>query len=259
MTGPIIIGVDGREPAGALAFPAALAERLQTALVLVHVASEPLPFPYGNARSQELLRREAVIEGNEMLAELAESVWPLVGETRVEFGEAAEALRRVAHELRGSLIVLFPRNRREFTRALWRGTSGTIAASSPVPVVVVPRGLDHAGVGLGAGGPVVVGADRSSESDRAVVVAEALAAQLDLPVLPVAIDIADEAARGAVRYRNIQGRPGEALAEIARRARGALLVVGTAGGSWLSGSVAQRLIGAASVPLVVVPERQHDV
>src|SRR5690242_8473045 len=147
------------------------------------------------------MRREAVTEGTEMLAELAESVRPLVGETRVEFGEPAAALRRVAHELRGSLIVLFPRNRREFTRALWRGTSGTIAASSPVPVVVVPRALDHAGEGLGAGGPIVVGADRSSESDRAVVVAEALAEQLDLPVLPVAIDIADEAARNAIRYR----------------------------------------------------------
>jgi nucleotide-binding universal stress UspA family protein len=90
------------------------------------------------------------------------------------------------------------------------------------------------------------------------VVADALSEQLDLPILPVAIDVADEAARGALRYRNVYGAPGEALAEIARRARGALLVVGTAGGSWFSGSVAQRLIGAATVPLVVVPERQHD-
>jgi nucleotide-binding universal stress UspA family protein len=60
-----------------------------------------------------------------------------------------------------------------------------------------------------------------------------------------------------VRYRNVHRGPGAALAEIARRVRGALLVVGTAGGSWSSGSVAQRLIGSAPVPLVVVPEGRH--
>jgi nucleotide-binding universal stress UspA family protein len=32
-----------------------------------------------------------------------------------------------------------------------------------------------------------------------------------------------------------------------------LLVVGTRGGNWLSGSVAQRLIATASVPVVVIP------
>jgi nucleotide-binding universal stress UspA family protein len=210
-------------------------------------------------RLQELMRREAMTEGKEMLAELGKPVSPLVGETRVEFGEPAAMLRRVAYELGASLIVLFPRDRHRVARAIWRGTSGSIAASSPCPVVIVPRSLDQVGSGLAAGGPIVVGADRSADSDRAVVVAEALSDQLDLPVLSVAIDVADEAARGALRYRNVHRGPGEALAEIARRARGAFLVVGTAGGSWLSGSVAQRLIGAAMVPLVVVPERHHDV
>jgi nucleotide-binding universal stress UspA family protein len=258
MTGPIVVGIDGREPADALAFPAELAERLGSELVLVHVAGVPLPFPYGDVRLTELMRREAVAQGTAMLDQAAAPVSSLVGETRVEFGEPAEALRRVARELQASLVVLFPRERHAVARALWRGTSGTVAAQSPCPVLVIPRELDRRAAAFGSGGPIVVGSDGSTESDRAVVVADALSDRLDLAVLPVAIDIADEAARGAIRYRNIHRRPGEALAEIARRARGALLVVGTAGGSWLSGSVAQRLIGSAPVPLVVVPEpRSH--
>src|SRR5947207_15411769 len=99
MTGPIVVGIDGREPAGALEFPAALAHRLETALVLVHVAGEPLPFPYGDDRQKELMRREAVTESTQMLAELGKHVWALVGETRVEFGQPAETLSRVPPEL----------------------------------------------------------------------------------------------------------------------------------------------------------------
>jgi hypothetical protein len=54
------------------------------------------------------------------------------------------------------------------------------------------------------------------------------AALLDSAVVPVGIDVAD-AADDALRYRDVHPRPGQALAEIARRARSALLVVGTAG------------------------------
>jgi nucleotide-binding universal stress UspA family protein len=257
MKGPIVVGIDDREPGTAVEFAAALARRLERALVLLHAAGDPPAFPYGNARLRELVRRRAIADGERLLAEIAEPVRERIGESRVEFGEPAETLRRVAHELGASLIVVSPRRRRQFVRALWRGTSGAVAASSPCPVVIVPRSMRRADTALTAGGPIVVGSDGTAESGRAIVVAEALADRLELPILPVGIDVAAEAARDAIRYRNVHRRPGDALAEIARRVRGTLLVVGTAGGSWLSGSVAQHLIGAAPVPLVVVPEARH--
>jgi nucleotide-binding universal stress UspA family protein len=255
MTNPIVVGVDGREPSDALDFAAALARGLETKLVLVHVAGVPIAFPYGNVRLQELMRREAVSQGTEMLEAVAEPVRSVVDELRVEFGEPADELRRVAHDVAASLIVLFPRERRGFARTLWPGTSAAVAAESPCPVVVVRRTLDGGDRILDGGGPIVVGSDGGDDSARAVLVADSLSDRLDLPVLPVGIDVAGKAAHGAIRYRNVHSRPGQALAEIARRARGALLVVGTRGGSRLSGSVAQRLIGETTVPLVVVPER----
>lgn len=255
MTGPIIVGIEGREPEAGVEFAATLARRLETSLVLVHVADDPPPFPYADPRMHELIRRRAIADGERLLAEIAEPIRERVREIRVEFGGPAESLRRVADELEASLIVVSPRRRRQFVRALWRGTSGAVAASSPCPVVVVPRSMRDSG--LAADGPVVVGSDGSTESARAFVVAEALSDRLELPILSVGIDIAGEAARDAIRYRNVHRRPGEALVEIARRVRGTLLVVGTAGGTWLSGSVAQRLIGAAPLPLVVVSERRH--
>jgi nucleotide-binding universal stress UspA family protein len=203
-----------------LEFAAALARRLDTALVLVHAAGEPLAFPYGNVRMQELVRREAIADGERLFAEVGERVRAFVGETRVEFGEPPEALRRVAHELEASLIVVSPRQRRQLSRALSSGTSGAMAASSPCPVVVVPRSLQRVDGGLADGGPIVVGSDGSTESGRAVVVAEPLSDRLELPILPVGIDIAGDAARDAIRYRNVHRRPGDALAEIARRVRG---------------------------------------
>jgi nucleotide-binding universal stress UspA family protein len=139
MTGPIVVGIDGREPTDVLEFCAELAGGMRTALVLVHVAGTPLAFPYGDARLQELMRRGAVAEGTALLTEVGGPVQRMVGETRVEFGTPAEALRRVAYELHASLIVVCPRERRGLTRVLWRGTTGTIAAESPCPVVVVPE------------------------------------------------------------------------------------------------------------------------
>jgi nucleotide-binding universal stress UspA family protein len=193
-----------------------------------------------------------------MLERVAAPVQRFVEEMRVEFGEPADELRRIAHDVAAPLIVLFPRERRGLARALWPGTSAAVAAQSPCPVVVVRRALDGAERILDGAGPIVVGSDGGDDSARAVLVADALSDRLDLPVLTVGIDVAGKAAHGAIRYRNVHRRPGQALAEIARRARGALLVVGTRGGSRLSGSVAQRLIGETTVPLVVVPERERN-
>jgi nucleotide-binding universal stress UspA family protein len=258
MSGPIVVGIDGGEPEPVLEFAAVLARRLETALVLVHAAGERLASPYGNVRTRELARRKAIADGEGLLAEVGAPVRALVRDRRVEFREPPEALWRVADDTEASLILVSPRRRWRLSRALWRATSGVVAAASPCPVVIVPRSVRRGENALTGGGPIVVASDDGTQSCRALAVAEALSDRLELPILPMGIDTAGEAARRPVRYRNVQRRPGEGLAEIASRVRATLLVVGTRGGSWLSGSVAQRLIGSAPVPLVVVPERLHD-
>ena len=242
MSGPIVVGIDGGEPESVLEFAALLAHRLETALVLVHAAGERLASPYGNVRTRDLARRKAIADGERLLAEVGAPVRALVRESRVEFREPPEALWRAADDTEASLILVSPRRRWRLSRALWRATSGVVAAASPCPVVIVPRSMRRGEYGLAGGGPIVVGSKNGTRSDSTLAVAERLSNQLELPILPM----------------GMQRRPGQKLAGIASRARATLLVVGTTGGSWLSGSVAQRLIGSAPVPLVVVPEGAHD-
>jgi nucleotide-binding universal stress UspA family protein len=218
----------------------------------VHAVEDPRAFPYGNPTLRELLRRKALAGGEAFIAAVAERIGVAAHERRVVLGEPETALRTVAEELGAGLIVVAPRRRSRFARTLVPGVASSLVRDAPSPVVVVPPDAQVEAMRLVDGAPVVVGADGSEASDRAVVVARSLARQLDSPVLPVGIDVTD-AADDALRYRDVHPRPGQALAEIARRARSALLVVGTAGGSERSGSVAQRLMAAGPVPLVVVP------
>jgi nucleotide-binding universal stress UspA family protein len=248
-----VVGVNGDRAEPTLAYGAALARALNVEVVPVHAVDDPLAFPYGNVEVRELLRRKALAAGEAFVADAAERTGVDSHETRIVFGEPETALRTVAEEVGAGLIVVAPRRRSRFARALEPGVASSLVREAPSPVVVVPPDAEVEAMRLIDGAPVVVGADGSDASDRAVAVARSLAIQLDSPVLPVGVDVAD-AADDALRYRNVHPRPGQALAEIARRARSALLVVGTAGGTERSGSVAQRLIAAAPVPLVVVSD-----
>lgn len=173
-------------------------------------------------------------------------------------GDPVDALRAAAHESGAGFIVVAPRRRGRLARALLRGTSARLAAASPCPVVAVSPGGRIEPVRLLDGAPIVVGSDGTPSAARALVVADSLSVQLDLPVLPVGIDIADQAAAGTLRYRNVHRYPGDALAEVARRARSAMLVIGSGRGGRSSAPVAQRLLAAAPVPLVVVPGPHGD-
>jgi nucleotide-binding universal stress UspA family protein len=247
------VGVSGREAEDALRFASALARALNAEVVPVRAVEAPLPFPYGSRTAQELQRRRALADGTDFVRSLAQRLDIETAQPRVVLGDPVTALRDVAVEVGAALVVVAPRERRGLSHGIAPGVSSRLARESPSPVVVVPSRARVESTRLLGGAPIVVGADGSSSSRRALVVAESLGAQLELPVLPVGVDVED-AADVALRYRDVHPRPGQALAEIARRARGALLVVGTAGGGWLSGSVAQRLMAAAPIPVVVVAE-----
>jgi nucleotide-binding universal stress UspA family protein len=253
MTGPVVVGLDGREAPRALSFARTLARALITDVVPVVAVDDAAPFPYGNRRAQELERRQRLAAGQELIRRASVETGVPVDESRVVLGEPADALREVAEDVQAALLVVAARPRTRVGSVLAPGISSRLARQSPTPVVVVPAHARVQPTRLIADAPIVVGADGSPGSQRAVAVAETLGAQLELPVLPVGVDV-ENAADTALRYRNVHPRRGQALSEIARRAGSALLVVGTRGGSWFSGSSTQRLIAGAPVPLVVVPE-----
>jgi nucleotide-binding universal stress UspA family protein len=138
-------------------------------------------------------------------------------------------------------------------RALLGGVSGSLAATSPCPVVVVPSDVDDHAIRDAVDGPLLLGADGTDSANRAGAVAARIADRLETSVLPVAINLSHDVAPRMVGFGSERRDVADRLARLAERLALPLLVVGTRGGSWVSGSVAQRLIATASVPVLVVP------
>lgn len=253
MAGPIIVGVDGSDGVAAATLAASLAPRLARELVLVHVAADPPVFPFGDLRLRELQRREAIAGGLRLLTEVADAADAPAAQQVVVFGQPDERLATLAQTREADLLVVGSRARRKLARALFGGVSGSLAATSPCPLLVVPNELDDRALRDAVHGPLLLGADGTQSANRAGSVAACIADRLDTSVLPVRIKGPQEPGDGTVpfegEHRDVAGR----LAGLAERLGMPLLIVGTRGGSWLSGSVAQRLIATASVPVVVVP------
>jgi nucleotide-binding universal stress UspA family protein len=253
MSSPIIVGVDGPDARAAATLAASLAPRLGRELVLAHVAPDPPVFPYGDRRLKELQRREAIADGVRLLTDVADAVDASSAERVVVLGPPAERLASLAESREADLLVVGSRARPVLARALLGGVSGSLAATSPCPVLVVPNDLDDKALRDAVHGPLLLGADGTRSANRAGSVAAYMADRLDTSVLPVRIkgpqETGDQGTPIGSKRRDVAGR----LAGLAERLDMPLLVVGTRGGGWLSGSVAQRLIATASVPVVVVP------
>jgi nucleotide-binding universal stress UspA family protein len=218
----------------------------------VHVAADPPVFPYGDVRLRELQRREAIAGGVRLLTEVADAADASSAQRFVAFGQPVERLAALAQTREAALLVVGSRARGVLALALLGGVSGSLAATSPCPVLVVPNELDDEALRDVVHSPLVLGADGTQSANRAGSVAACIADRLGNSVLPVRIKGSREAGDGGpvgTKRRDVAGR----LAELAERSGAPLLVVGTRGGNWLSGSVAQRLIATASVPVVVVP------
>lgn len=251
MSGPIIVGVDSSGATSAVRLGASLARRTRRELVLVHVVEDRPAFPYGSVRARELQRRAQLAEGTRLLADVAEQAGATGARALIEIGEPVEGLTEAARTLDAGLLVLGSRRRRWLARLLGGGIAARLVRRSPTPVVVAPARTR--GPAFNGRGPLLLGADGTRSANRATEVAARLGEQLDRPVLPVVINATQSLPGSVVRFGS-GGRDAAApLTEIAQRAGSPLMVVGTAGGSWLSGSVAQRLIASPRVPVLVVP------
>ena len=217
---------------------ASLARRLDRRLVLAHVAHDPPAFPYGDELLRERQRREATGNATDLLDAVARRLGEESARKRVALsgfvhGRLEDRLRTLSREEDADLLAVGCSTRGPLTRALVGSVSASIASSAACPVVAVPQGASErlADSPAGSPAPVICGVDGSPGAERARVVANGIADQLGLPVLPV---------------------PAAALARAASHHDAALVVIGTCGRADLLSAVSG-LEAIASVPVVIVP------
>src|SRR4030042_5288437 len=179
------------------------------------------------------------------------------------YGEILEE----AQEIKPDLIILGRRGRTGLDRLMMGSVTARVIGHSPVNVLVVPKDvrLDFQ--------KLLIASDGSSYSEAALAAALTLAwkpgavllgacVARDESELPTARDILEKvkttAARESVALepRLLQGRPYEALVKVARDEAVNLIILGSHGRTGLKrllmGSVAERVIGQAPCPVLVV-------
>ena len=130
----IVCGIDNSPGAiEALRVAGALSAQFDARLVLAHIADGWIS-PGGG---QSLTSIQAHQGGNRLL-ERAASRQAVHAERRVEIGEPAEGLARIASEEAAGLIVVGSRRLGRFRPRLHSSLAGDLAAAAPCPVVVVP-------------------------------------------------------------------------------------------------------------------------
>jgi nucleotide-binding universal stress UspA family protein len=129
----IICGLDDSTGAvEALRVASVLSVDFDVRLVLAHVAGG-----WGAGADESLTTSQARRGGDQLLERTARE-HNLAAERRVEVGEPAEALARVAAEEAATLIVVGSRRQGRRRPRLRSGLAGDLAAIAPCPVVVVP-------------------------------------------------------------------------------------------------------------------------
>lgn len=131
----IICGInDSAGARDALRVAAALSAHFNTRLVLAHIA-ESWSSADDQARDVDDPR-----QGGARLLERAAREHHVHAESRVEVGEPAEGLSRIASEEAASVIIVGSRRKSSIRRRRRTHFSNDLAALAPCPVVVVPPG-----------------------------------------------------------------------------------------------------------------------
>lgn len=184
---PVVVGFDGSTgAASATDWAAEEAAKRGCPLLIVHAFDWTPPVLAAGWTGTDWTAEGRVRElANERLLALAEqyrSARPgLEVRTSMPDGRAERTLPAIAEEQKSQLLVLGSAGLSALPRALLGSTAGETVRTARVPVLVV-RGDTG---GDGEQGPVVVGADGSPASDRAVDFAFDFAARHGLPVRAV--------------------------------------------------------------------------
>jgi nucleotide-binding universal stress UspA family protein len=130
----IVCGIDDSEGAQeALRVAKALSAQFEVRLVLAHVAGG-----WAQGDHESVTTTQGRVGGNKLL-ERAEREHNLRAERRLEVGEPAETLARIAAEEAANLIVVGSRRQGWWRPRLRSRIAGDLAASALCPVVVVPQ------------------------------------------------------------------------------------------------------------------------
>ena len=138
----LICGVDDSRGAREAARRAnAIADRLGSGLLLVHVARVPIvPGASSVPHARQDLRDCAVADAHRLLARVAADAECPDAEQRVELGEPAQALIRVADERDALMLVIGSRGHGTLRAALLGSVSLRLCRQAPCPVLVIPPG-----------------------------------------------------------------------------------------------------------------------
>ena len=217
-------------------------------------------------------------------------------ETKLVEGAPAKRLLEVARAERAEFLVVGSRRHGALRSGVGRSVSRRLARKASCPVLVVPRETGPGGAPGNRTPPAIVcGVDGSEHSLRAVRVARDLAQRLDYGVAVAhaprsarslsylgrsstpslsqqpdqvrrrSVEIVQEAVdllgEHAVAVHVEAGHPADVLVALAREMDGRLIVVAGRDSGALSaslfGSVANRVVSASEVPVVIVPENAH--
>jgi nucleotide-binding universal stress UspA family protein len=301
----IVCGVDHSEGSRrALRVAADLAERLDSRLLLVNVRPPPADVPPSMASELDIVRERAVAGGRRLLEELgaefleesrARRLLELVA-GRVEFGDPASRLARVADEVRATLIVVGSRGRGRTSSLLLGSVSQTVASVPSRPVLVVPpeaaTETHRRGPRSGRPRSIVCGVDGSDHAANAVRIAARLASALDVRLVlahvepdgeeaPPALINLDAQLRAGTRSplrilqramdavgdteiegTLVRGDPAASLRELARSESAEMIAVGTRGHGALKalvlGSVSRALAATGPCPVLIVNARPNQ-
>src|ERR671931_153468 len=129
----IVCGIDESPGAlEALRVASALSAQFDARLVLAHIADG------WAAGSDESLTTSQARQGGNRMLERAAREHDVKAERRVEVGEPAEALARIASEEAASMIIVGSRREGRRPPHVRSGLARGLAAAAPCPVVVVP-------------------------------------------------------------------------------------------------------------------------
>lgn len=131
--GAIVCGIDDSAAAlEALRVASTLSAHFKARLVLAHIADG-----WGAGGDESVTTSQGRQGGHRLLERAAQEHSP-AAERRVEVGEPAEALARIASEEAATLIVVGSRAQGWRRPRLRSSLADDLAASAPCPVVIVP-------------------------------------------------------------------------------------------------------------------------
>jgi nucleotide-binding universal stress UspA family protein len=237
--------------------PRVFAERAKAPVLVVGVDGSA-----GSAR--------AAVAAARLARGLQAQVMPVAATLGESAGDAAAELARIARRDEALALVVGRRGRSATAAAMLGTVSGTLTASAPVPVVVVPDGV----LPRPGGGGVVCGVDGSAHARRAVAAAARFAARLgrrltlvaaedatsggeSSAVLADAAEVAAFCADVEIAIHPVVGDAAHQLARVAGDSQADLVAVGPRGRApWRAaalGSVTSCLMRLAPCPVLVVP------